>query len=81
MKRLIPSVSYSASTFRVIIHNESYIGRKIWNKQDYQTTGVKWRDRSEWVITENAHPPLLMKSYLPLQKTVGRQAYRRRCNS
>ncbi|WP_233162500.1 MULTISPECIES: recombinase family protein [unclassified Cohnella] len=50
---------WSASTIRAIIHNESYIGRKIWNKQDYQTTGVKWRDRSEWVITENAHPAIL----------------------
>jgi site-specific DNA recombinase len=50
---------WSASTIRAIIYNESYIGRKVWNKQDYQTKGKKWRDRSEWIITENAHPSII----------------------
>jgi len=50
---------WSASTIRAIIFNESYIGRKVWNKQDYQTKGKKWRDRSEWIITENAHPSII----------------------
>lgn len=50
---------WSATTVRAMIHNESYLGRKIWNKQDYQTKGNKWRDRSEWVITENAHPAII----------------------
>lgn len=50
---------WSASTIRAIIYNESYFGRKIWNKQDYQTKGKKWRDRSEWIITENAHPSII----------------------
>ncbi|MDN4080089.1 recombinase family protein [Paenibacillus polymyxa] len=50
---------WSATTVRSMIHNESYIGRKIWNKQDYQTRGKKWRDRSEWIITENAHPAII----------------------
>jgi len=50
---------WSASTIRAIIFNESYIGRKIWNKQDYQTKGKKWKDRSEWVITDNAHPSII----------------------
>lgn len=50
---------WSASTIRAIIFNEAYIGRKVWNKQDYQTKGKKWRDRSEWVITENAHPSII----------------------
>lgn len=31
----------------------------MWNKQDYQTKGKKWRDRSEWIITENAHPSII----------------------
>lgn len=53
--------TWSASTIRAIIYNESYIGRKVWNKQDYQTRGKKWRDRSEWIITENAHPALITK--------------------
>lgn len=52
---------WSASTIRAIIYNESYVGSKVWNKQDYQTKGKKWRDRSEWIITENAHPALITK--------------------
>lgn len=50
---------WSASTIRAIIFNEAYIGRRCWNKQDYQTKGVKWRDRSEWIIKENAHPAII----------------------
>lgn len=52
---------WSASTIRAIIFNESYIGRRVWNKQDYQTKGKKWKDRSEWIITENAHPSIITK--------------------
>lgn len=57
---------WSASTIRAIIFNESYIGRKVWNKQDYQTKGKKWRDRSEWVITENAHPSIITEELFNL---------------
>jgi site-specific DNA recombinase len=59
---------WSASTIRAIIFNESYIGRKCWNKQDYQTKGKKWRDRSEWVITENAHPSIITKEIFDLSQ-------------
>lgn len=58
--------TWSASTIRAIIYNESYIGRKVWNKQDYQTKGKKWRDRSEWIITENAQPALISKELFEL---------------
>lgn len=51
--------TWSSSTIRAIIFNESYFGRRCWNKQDYQTSGKKWRDRSEWIITENAHPAII----------------------
>jgi site-specific DNA recombinase len=57
---------WSASTIRAIIFNEAYIGRRCWNKQEYQTKGVKWRDRSEWVITENAHPAVITKDLFEL---------------
>lgn len=57
---------WSASTIRAFIFNESYVGRKIWNKQDYQIKGKKWRDRSEWVITENAHPSIIAKDLFDL---------------
>jgi DNA invertase Pin-like site-specific DNA recombinase len=51
--------TWSSSTIRAIIFNEAYIGRRCWNKQEYQTKGVKWRDRSEWIIKDNAHPPIV----------------------
>lgn len=57
---------WSASTIRAIIFNESYIGRKVWNKQDYQVKGKKWKDRSEWVITENAHPSIITEELFNL---------------
>lgn len=53
--------TWSSSTIRAIIFNEAYVGRRCWNKQDYQTKGKKWRDRSEWVITENAHPAIIFE--------------------
>ncbi|MGG2197856.1 recombinase family protein [Paenibacillus validus] len=57
---------WSASTIRAIVYNEAYLGRRCWNKQEYQTKGVKWRDRSEWVITENAHPAIIAKDLFEL---------------
>lgn len=60
---------WSASTIRAIIFNESYIGRKCWNKQDYQAVGKKLRDRSEWVITENAHPSIITLELFDLCQT------------
>ncbi|MBR8661809.1 recombinase family protein [Brevibacillus sp. NL20B1] len=57
---------WSASTIRAIIFNESYIGRKVWNKQDYQTKGKKWKDRSEWIVTENAHPAIITEELFNL---------------
>ncbi|MEK3726211.1 recombinase family protein [Paenibacillus sp. FSL H8-0034] len=50
---------WSATTIRAMIFNEAYVGRRCWNKQDYQVKGKKWRDRSEWIITENAHPAII----------------------
>jgi site-specific DNA recombinase len=47
--------------------------RKAWNKQDYQTKGKKWRDRSEWIITENAHPALITKALFEQCQTVAKQ--------
>ncbi|WP_290370458.1 recombinase family protein [Paenibacillus plantiphilus] len=65
--------TWSASTIRAIIFNEAYIGSKVWNKQDYQTKGKKWRDRSEWIITENAHPALITKELFEQCQTVAKQ--------
>jgi len=64
---------WSASTIRAIIYNEAYIGRKVWNKQDYQTKGKKWKDRSEWIITENAHPALITKELFDLCQEIAKK--------
>lgn len=77
-ERKIPSQkggTWSASTIRAIIYNESYIGRKVWNKQDYQTKGKKWRDRSEWIITENAHPALISKELFELCQEIAKKRH------
>ena len=77
-ERKIPSQkggTWSASTIRTIIYNESYIGRKVWNKQDYQTKGKKWRDRSEWIITENAHPALISKELFDLCQEIAKKRH------
>ncbi|MFD1773885.1 recombinase family protein [Paenibacillus rhizophilus] len=65
--------TWSASTIRAIIFNEAYIGSKVWNKQDYQTKGKKWQDRSEWIITENAHPANITKELFEQCQTVAKQ--------
>ncbi|MDO3411492.1 recombinase family protein [Saccharibacillus sp. CPCC 101409] len=67
--------TWSTSTIRAIIFNETYIGRKVWNKQDYQTKGKKWRDRSEWIITENAHPAIITKELFDQCQTVAKQRH------
>lgn len=66
---------WSASTIRAIIYNESNIGSKIWNKQDYQTKGKKWSDRSEWIITENAHPALITKELFEQCQAIAKQRH------
>jgi len=66
---------WSASTIQSMIHNESYIGRRIWNKQDYQTKGKKWRDRSEWVITDNAHPAIINEELFNLAAEKAKQRH------
>lgn len=66
---------WSASTIRAIIFNEAYIGRRCWNKQEYQTKGVKWRDRSEWVITDNAHPAIITKELFDLCQSKAKERH------
>ncbi|RAV02722.1 recombinase family protein [Paenibacillus sp. YN15] len=66
---------WSASTIRAIIYNEAYIGRRCWNKQEYQTKGVKWRDRSEWIIAENAHPAIITKELFELCQSKAKERH------
>lgn len=42
-----------------ILHNDAYIGRKVWNRYDYVNFGKKKKPREEWIIVEGAHPPII----------------------
>lgn len=51
---------WSSSTVRQMLTNELYIGKVIWNRRYYDKNGkMHWRDPSEWVVCENAHPAIL----------------------
>lgn len=51
---------WSASTVRQMLINEVYTGKLIWNRRYYNKEGkVSWRNPSEWIIHENAHPAIL----------------------
>lgn len=43
---------------------EQYAGTAIWNKEDKRTKGRKYKPRNEWIVVENAHPPIISKEEL-----------------
>ncbi|HWQ88813.1 MAG TPA: recombinase family protein [Desulfitobacteriaceae bacterium] len=47
------------STVSSIIHNDAYIGRKVWNRYDYVNFGKKKKPREEWIVVENAQPAIV----------------------
>lgn len=53
--------TWSYTTIWHFLHNEVYIGQRIWNKKDYATNGVKKRPKNEWIVTANAHEPLIIR--------------------
>lgn len=49
-----------ASTVRQMLTNELYIGKLIWNRRYLDKEGkTHWRDPADWIVHENAHPPIL----------------------
>lgn len=51
---------WSASTVRQMLTNELYVGRLVWNRRFYGKDGkLNWRDASEWIVHDNAHPAIL----------------------
>jgi Site-specific recombinases, DNA invertase Pin homologs len=59
--RKIPSPHgklWSWTTVWHILHNEAYIGQKIWNKHDY-STGKKKKAKEEWIINASSHPAII----------------------
>ena len=53
--------SWSYTSIWHFLHNEVYIGQRIWNKKDYVTNGVHRRPKDEWIIKANAHEPLVSR--------------------
>jgi DNA invertase Pin-like site-specific DNA recombinase len=66
----IPSPSgeqWSYSSIHSILHNEAYIGNKIWNKHDY-SEGKKKKDSNEWIRQENTHIALVSQEVFSMVK-------------
>jgi DNA invertase Pin-like site-specific DNA recombinase len=49
---------WSWTTVWHILHNDAYIGRKVWNKYDY-SAGKKMKPETEWIISAEAHQPIV----------------------
>lgn len=66
---------WCSSSVRQMLTNELYIGKLIWNRRYYDKNGkMQWRDPSEWVVCENAHPPILnMEQWNAIQKRITRR--------
>ena len=66
----IPSPSgglWSISTIMSMLREdrlEEYTGTAIWNKENKKVKGVKYNERAQWVICENAHPAIISKEEL-----------------
>ena len=43
---------------------EEYTGTAIWNRANNKVVGVKYNDKDNWVICENAHPAIITKEEL-----------------
>ncbi len=43
---------------------KQYAGTAFWNKEDKRTKGRKYKPKDEWVVVENAHPPIITKEEL-----------------
>lgn len=64
--------SWGYTTIWHILHNEVYIGQRVWNKRDYVTNGVKRRPRNQWIIKANAHEPLISRDMFEAVKQRGK---------
>jgi len=55
---------WAASTIRAMLKNPVYTGRIVWNRLDFTEAkksggGARSRAKEEWVVTEDAHLPLV----------------------
>lgn len=69
---------WHSTTVRGMLTNELYIGTVIWNRRYYDKQGRQhWRDESEWIVSENAHPAILtMDQWNEISKRIKRKVPR-----
>ena len=64
---------WSFSTIWSILHNQSYVGIRTWNKQSYDTPGTKYKPEDQWIKTEKAHPAIIAQEVFDLVKQKGEE--------
>jgi site-specific DNA recombinase len=58
---------WTSTTISRILHQEVYLGKTIYGKssgsghKNKKTTPLKFKDKSEWIIVNNAHPALILE--------------------
>ncbi|MDP3732685.1 MAG: recombinase family protein [Candidatus Omnitrophota bacterium] len=73
---------WSNSSVWNILHDETYIGWIVWNKNVYKNFHEKdknwgrYKPREEWVICKNAHEPLVEEEIFNRVKAKTRQAFK-----
>lgn len=63
---------WTVTTIGDILKNEVYLGRTVWNKTRQACAGAKERvknDRSEWIIIEGTHEPLVSQEVFDTANT------------
>lgn len=61
---------WSTSTINSILHNQTYLGVRIWNRRASSASKEKYKPQSEWIVKTNAHQPLISRDvfYLVSEK-------------
>jgi len=60
---------WGPQSVRSILSDETYIGKVVWNRSEKSiTTGKRmlWHDRSEWVVVDGQHEPLVSEELFAL---------------
>lgn len=57
---------WSMTGVKKILLNELYVGRLVWNKRNAKGDKIKFRDKSEWIIIDNACDPIVPEELFQL---------------
>lgn len=74
---------WGTASVRSILSDETYIGKVVYNRGEKSiTTGKKmiWHDRSEWVVADGQHEPLVSKELFELANEKAKPKKRDRSN-